>query len=128
MTSIELPVWQFLTGLAALIVFFGTMLMVTVRVIVNQFTRRLEERHTDMKSALDTSVGGLKSTLTSMEKRNDERFDKMSEDTRRIERDLLQLKADLPNQYERRDDAVRREVGIITQLEAIRRDIREKRV
>lgn len=44
-------------------------------------------------------------------------MDSLVSNTRTLERDLLTLKGDLPNHYERRDDAIRREVVIISRLE-----------
>lgn len=62
-----------------------------------QVSARIAERMGEMSRTIDTLVS----------------------QARTLERDLLTLKGDLPNHYERRDDAIRREVTMISRLERI---------
>lgn len=86
-----------------------------VTLIVNQFTTRLDERFQSQDELRKQREIAL-----------DEKFRKIEshikaegEGWRQIERDLLELRAALPLQYVRREDAIRQEVIIHSKLDAL---------
>lgn len=86
--------------------------------------RQTAARVTDQIGAVSGKVDGLRTELTAHKTYIDTSLAALSSQTRTVERDLLQLKADLPNHYERRDDAIRREVTIISRLDRINERLR----
>lgn len=75
----------------------------------------------------EDGITALRTQLTTDKAATDRALGLISDQTRTLERDLLTLKGDLPNHYERRDDAIRREMTIVTRLERIREELREGR-
>lgn len=81
----------------------------------------------DHRGATEAGIAALRAQLTSDKTATDRALGLISDQTRTLEHDLLTLKGDLPNHYERRDDAIRREMTIISRLERIGEKIREGR-
>ncbi|AFJ01996.1 putative phage-like exported protein [Methylophaga frappieri] len=76
---------------------------------------KLLAQHLDSKfAALDGKFADLDSQLDRMERSDTENQKQMSE----LERDMLRLRAELPNQYVRREDYVRGQTVIESKLDA----------
>lgn len=76
--------------------------------VVKQFERRLDDRFAAQEQA---RIEGRKVF--------DERWNKMEANQHRLERELLQLKADLPIHYVRREDDVRKQTVIEAKLDSL---------
>jgi hypothetical protein len=76
--------------------------------VVKQFERRLDDRFAAQEQA---RIEGRKQF--------DARWTKIETDQRRHERDLLELKADLPLHYVRREDYVRNQTVIEAKLDGL---------
>lgn len=124
MNVIQIDFWQ-LAGMAgAVIVTLCAAGWALIKVIVNQFTLRLDER-----------FQGQDELRAQREKVLDERFKALEkaikaegDGWRTVERELLELKAALPIQYLRREDAIRQEVVIHSKLDALAAKIDALRV
>jgi hypothetical protein len=79
-----------------------------IKIAVTQFQRNLDVRFSQLEAA---RVEGRRAL--------DERFTSMDESQRRFERELLELKAELPRQYVLRDDQIRRDTIIDAKLDAL---------
>lgn len=84
-------------------------------IIVKQFTARLDER----QQAQDKLRSEREKVLDARFIALDESIRQEGTGWRTVERELLQLKADLPVQYMRREDAIRQEVVIHAKLDAL---------
>lgn len=79
-----------------------------VKIVVSQFEKRLDERFAMQEEARVVA-----------QRSYNERFLQIEENSRKQERELLQLKADLPVRYVARDDSIRQEVAINAKLDAL---------
>lgn len=86
-----------------------------MKLIAKQFTDNLDARQRaqdelrlEREKNLDAKFRGLEESIS-----------KEGDGWRTVERELLQLKADLPIQYMRREDAIRQEVVIHAKLDAL---------
>ncbi len=94
---VQIDLWQLVGAAAALTVFFLAIVAFLGRLLVHQF-----KEHVDGKFKL-----------------LDERFMTLDRDVRQLERDFSDMKAKLPLEYQRREDAIRQEVGIIARLDGL---------
>ncbi len=90
-----------LSACIGMIVFFGKTLII-------QFENRLDERFAMMDKAREAGQRHI-----------DDRFTRLEQDSRNREREVLKLKADLPVEYLRREDAIREQVVINAKLDAV---------
>ena len=86
-----------------------------VSIIVSQFTKRLDERFTGQEELRKQREAALDIRFKALEKFIGDEGDGW----RKVERELLELKAALPLQYLRREDAIRQEVVIHSKLDAL---------
>lgn len=98
-----------------------------------QFSERMKDKFDEttkaiagQKDATEKGIGALRDQLTSHKTSIDTKMEGLAAQTRTLERDLMTLKSELPNHYERRDDAIRREMTIISRLERIAEKMRER--
>ena len=98
-----------------------------------QYSQRLKEKFDDQtvaisanKTATETGISALREQLSSHKTSIDTKMEGLAAQTRTLERDLMTMKGELPNHYERRDDAIRREMTIISRLERIAEKMRER--
>ena len=97
--------WYHLVGLiTALISAFWALFGLLVR----QFDKSLDKRFDVIDAARAES-----------NKTNKERFDRVEEAQRILERELLSLKADLPDKYVRREDAIRSEMTLHAKFDGL---------
>lgn len=113
--ALTIDFWQLLGGIVALLSGFITVALGGGKFLLAQFEKRLDARFTAQENAqkaaqthMDTRFSSLESAMA---KGNDEAI--------RIERELMQLKADLPNNYVRRDDFIRVQSVIETKIDGL---------
>lgn len=121
---IQIDFWQLVGMAGAVIAALCAASWALINVIVRQFTQRLDER-----------FNGQDALRAQREKVLDERFKALEaaikfegDGWRTVERELLELKAALPIQYMRREDAIRQEVVIHSKLDALAAKIDALRV
>lgn len=121
---IQIDFWQLVGMAGAVIAALFAASWALINVIVRQFTQRLDER-----------FQGQDDLRAQREKVLDERFKALEtaiksegDGWRTVERELLELKAALPIQYLRREDAIRQEVVIHSKLDALAAKIDALRV
>lgn len=113
--SLTIDIWQLLSAFGAVLGVFLTVLFATGRLLIQQFEKRLDARFVvqekaqkDAQNHMDARFSGLDQ---SMARGNDEWL--------RIERELMQLKAELPNNYVRREDYIRHQSVIESKIDGL---------
>lgn len=97
--------WWHLVGLViALISAFWAL----VSLMVAQFNRGLDKRFEVIDTARAEANAAAK-----------ERFDRLEEQQRNTERELLSMKAELPDKYVRREDAIRSEMTLHAKFDGL---------
>lgn len=115
MNVIQIDFWQLIgMGGVALVTLIGAG-WALVSIIVKQFTERLDERFDSQEELRKQREETLNNRFTALENtiRNE------GDGWRGVEREFLNLKAELPIQYMRREDAIRQEVVIHHKLDAL---------
>lgn len=108
MTTVQVEFWHLVGFFAGQIVLFVSAMWALAKVVIRQFEARLNERFEAQEKAREQAQSHW-----------DERFARIESDSRASERALLQLKADLPVQYVRREDYVRNQTVIEAKLDAV---------
>lgn len=124
MNVIQIDFWQLVMMTGALIGALFAAAWALITIIVKQFTDQLDQRfkgqedlRTEREAALDKRFKALEHAIKSE-----------GDGWRTVERELLELKAALPIQYLRREDAIRQEVVIHSKLDALAAKIDALRV
>lgn len=102
--SLQLQLIDLLAIAAALIGAFWTLIVI----IVKQFKADLSTRFTVLERAR-TDADGLAN----------QRFDRIEASQKNLDRDLLMLKAELPDKYVRREDAIRSEMTLHAKFDGL---------
>lgn len=102
--NLQIEWWHVVGLVTAMISAFWALFSLLVR----QFERSLDKRF----DLID--VARAESNRTSKE-----RFDRMEEAQRILERELMSLKADLPDKYVRREDAIRSEMTLHAKFDGL---------
>jgi hypothetical protein len=102
--SLNLELWH-LFGIVATLVgaYWGL-----VALLVKQFNAGLTTRFTALETARTEESALVK-----------ERFDRFEESQKKLDRDLLMLKAELPDKYVRREDAIRSEMTLHAKFDGL---------
>lgn len=108
---VELELWQLIT---LLITFLGASAG-AVRLILMQTLKHLDARFENMDAASQERKERLKDRLDLLEQSVREDLGSWQ----RVERDMLQLKADLPHKYVMREDYIRGQSLIEAKLDAL---------
>lgn len=111
MTAVQVDFWN-LVGL--LLAFFGAVAG-AVKFVVAQFERRLDERFAGQEKARAESQKHWDSKFSNLEGAAKDEAGQWL----RIERELLDLKAELPLQYVRREDYIRGQSVIEAKLDGL---------
>jgi len=106
--TLSMTTAEWLWAIGACLVALTTLLFAMGRLLLAQINKQLETRFTAAEEARKHASEQWQTNFSALENRHTE-----------TDRRLMQLLIDLPNQYERRDDAIRREVGIIHRLDAV---------
>lgn len=109
--TVQLELWQLITLLLA---FFGA-IWTFGKVLMAQFDQRLDERFKAQEKARELAQNHWDTQFATIERASREEAGQW----RRIERDFLSFKADLPVNYVRREDYVRNQTVIEAKLDAV---------
>lgn len=101
---VDLDIWKALGLAATLIAAFWTL----VALMVKQFN-----------AGLTTRFAALESSRSEADARDNERFNRLEADQKTSERELLLLKAELPERYVRREDAIRSEMTLHAKFDGL---------
>lgn len=102
--SIQIDIWNIFLLVAMLIGAFWAL----VSLMITQFNKGLDKRFEVIDAARTESNKSAK-----------ERFDRIEESQRTQERELLSLKAELPERYVRREDAIRSEMTLHAKFDGL---------
>lgn len=102
--TVQMELWQLIVLLLA---FFGCVFTFGT-VLLKQINKRLDERYETQETA-----------RTEAQRRWDEQFRRQDEHSRKVELDLMKLRAQLPNEYVRREDWIRFSGQIDSKLDKI---------
>lgn len=78
------------------------------RIVVSQFNRGLDQRFADLEKARQEG-----------REFSEKRLSRIEETQQRLERELLMMRAELPKEYVRREDDIRREVVVNAKVDAL---------
>jgi len=101
--EVTVDFWQLLGILAGILSAFLTLLFGGGRFLLSQFEKRLDARFSNLEKSQKAAQTHMDQRFSTIETA----MAKGSEEAMRLERELMQLKADLPNHYVRRDDFIR---------------------
>lgn len=101
---VQIELWQLITGIAAVIVAFASVVWLFGTILVRQFNAQLAERFGVIQS--------------DMNKRAEEDAE-VAKQLRQFERDFAKFQIDMPVQYVRREDYIRGQTVIESKLDAV---------
>jgi predicted patatin/cPLA2 family phospholipase len=111
MNVVQLELWQMILLLLA---FFGAV-GAFGRVLLDQFEQRLSEKFKTQETQRAEATARWDSRFNELQSASQEE----SRNWHRVERQLLQLQAELPREYVRREDHIRFETVINAKLDAL---------
>lgn len=112
---VQIDFWQLLGGIAAVVAAFAAVTWAFGNVLVKQFKDGLDERFSAQDEMRKQREKSLDARFVALE----QSIRQEGEGWRQVERELLQLKAALPLDYQRREDTIRQEVVIHAKLDAL---------
>jgi hypothetical protein len=110
-THIEL--WHVLTVAGTVLAFFLGITAALGKLLVHQFKEHVDEKFKAMEEVRKASTEHW-----------DEQFSKLDDTTRKLEKDFLHFKAELPLQYVRRDDYLRGQTVIELKIDAVMNELK----
>lgn len=112
---LSIDAWQLLGLFGSLLTAFTVVMFTAGKLLIGQFDRRLTERFTAQDVARKESQKHWDTKFTGMENAAAAE----AKEWQRIERDILLMKAELPNQYVRRDDYIRNQSVIESKIDGL---------
>jgi len=113
--TITIDVWDLLKGVAPLLTAFVVSMFTLGKLLIGQFDKRLNERFTAQDKAREVSQKHWDTKFAALESAAAAEAKEWS----RIEKEILLMKADLPNQYVRRDDYIRNQSVIESKIDGL---------
>ncbi|WP_300657556.1 hypothetical protein [Pseudomonas sp.] len=113
--TFELELGQLIGGAVALLSLFATVVTGLVKLLLNQFERRLGDRFAAQDSARQAATKHWEDNFAKVL----ERQDKDADAVQQLERSFLRFQAELPIQYVRREDWVRNQTIIEAKIDAV---------
>jgi hypothetical protein len=107
--------WQAIGVTAAILTAFVTALWAVGKILIKQFIARLDARFQAMEDARAAAAQHWDNEFTALKQANSAN----EQEWRRVERDVLTLKADLPLHYVRREDYVRNQTVIEAKIDGL---------
>jgi F0F1-type ATP synthase membrane subunit b/b' len=101
--------------LAGLVVSLIGAFWALISLMVSQFNKGLDKRFEGIDKRFEVS----EKARTEANQTNKERFDRVEDAQRVMERELLSLKAELPEKYVRREDAIRSEMTLHAKFDGL---------
>ena len=115
--------WQMFTALTFIITAWGMIILVVVRFAFVRFNKDLEKRDKTFDEKIEKRDLHFSEKLKERDDCFAEKLSKVSsieESNNRLVREVLEMKADLPLNYVRKEDFIRHEVVINTKLDRLR--------
>jgi hypothetical protein len=100
----QLELWHLFCIVATLLGAYWALIVL----IVKQFNNGLTARFATLEEARSREIAHA-----------GERFDRMEENQKKLDRDLLMLKAELPDKYVKREDAIRSEMTLHAKFDGL---------
>ncbi|WP_439861612.1 hypothetical protein [Pseudomonas sp. MBLB4136] len=113
--TFELELGQLIGWAAGLLSLFASVVTGLVKLLLNQFERRLGDRFAAQDSARQAATRHWEENFAKVL----ERQDKDAEAVAQLERSFLRFQAELPIQYVRREDWVRNQTIIEAKIDAV---------
>lgn len=113
--QVQIEFWQLMGGVASVIVAFALMVWAFGTILVKQFKEGLDARFSTQDEMRKQREKSLDARFVALE----QSIRQEGEGWRQVERELLQLKAALPIDYQRREDNIRQEVVFHAKLDAL---------
>lgn len=113
--ALTVDLWQLLGAFGTLLMAFLGLLFAGGRLLVQQFEKRLDARFAVQEQSQQNAQTHMDTRFTSLETA----MAKGNEESLRLERELMQLKADLPNGYVRREDYIRNQSVIESKIDGL---------
>lgn len=111
----ELELGQLIGLATGLLALFATVVTGLVKLLLNQFEKRLGERFASQDSARQTATRHWEENFAKVL----ERQDKDADAVQQLERSFLRFQAELPISYVRREDWVRNQTIIEAKIDAV---------
>jgi len=113
--TIAVDIWQLIGAMGALLGMVASLIITASKVLVGQFEKRLDEKFSAMELASSRAQKHWDSQFSALEQAAIDE----AKGWQRLERDIMQMKADLPNIYVRRDDYIRNQSVIEAKLDGL---------
>lgn len=113
--TIAVDIWQLIGAMGALLGMVASLIITAGKVLVGQFEKRLDEKFSAMELASSSAQKHWDSQFSALEQAAIDE----AKGWQRLERDIMQMKADLPNIYVRRDDYIRNQSVIEAKLDGL---------
>lgn len=113
--TFELELGQLIGWAAGLLSLFATVVTGLVKLLLNQFEKRLGDRFAAQDSARQAATKHWEDNFAKVL----ERQDKDADAVQQLERSFLRFQAELPIQYVRREDWVRNQTIIEAKIDAV---------
>ena len=105
--------WQLLEICGSLLSILISIILLAVKLLIGQFENRLNEKFSVIEEKRKTEQKYLDNQFQALEQA---RLDE-TKSWQHIERDIMQMKVDLPNTYVRRDDYIRNQSVIESKID-----------
>jgi hypothetical protein len=109
--NLQIEWWHVLGLVASLIGAFWAL----ISLMVSQFNKGLDKRF----EVIDGRFEASELARAEANQTNKQRFDRVEDQQRILERELLSLKAELPEKYVRREDAIRSEMTLHAKFDGL---------
>jgi len=113
--TIAVDIWQLLGVASALLGMMVSLVVTAGKALIGQFEKRLDEKFSTMEAGSIAAQKHWDSQFTALELAAVDE----AKGWQRVERDIMQMKADLPVNYVRRDDYIRNQSVIEAKIDGL---------
>ena len=113
--TIAVDIWQLLGVASALLGTLVSLVITAGKALIRQFEKRLDEKFSMMEAGRSAAQQHWDSQFAALEQAAVEE----AKGWQRVERDIMQMKADLPVNYVRRDDYIRNQSVIEAKIDGL---------
>jgi biopolymer transport protein ExbB/TolQ len=117
--TITLDIYQLLGLAFTMLTAFITVMFAAGKLLIGQFEQRLDDRFSSQNEARVVGQKHWDTQFLALE----QAAANEAKEWQRIEKEILMMKADLPNLYVRRDDYIRNQTVIESKLDGLARSI-----
>ena len=112
---ITVDIWQLLGVLGTLMGMMLSIMIAASKALIKQFEKRLDEKFSSMDASRSAAQQHWDNQFASLEKAAIDE----AKGWQRLEREMMQMKVDLPKDYVRRDDYVRNQSVIESKIDGL---------